>query len=63
MNSDRGLAMWRAIEEVVRQWDSNTDVFAVGEAGGHVVVIRVHEIDPAIFASRVRYDRVGTSGT
>jgi hypothetical protein len=46
---DRGLALWRAIQDAARVFPQQTDVMTVGEAGGEIVVIRIHCIDPEVF--------------
>jgi hypothetical protein len=46
---DRGLALWRAIQEATRIFPQQTDVMTVGEAGGEIVVVRIHCIHPDVF--------------
>lgn len=52
--ADKGLAMWLAIEDAAKRWEYSDDVMGVGQAGSAVVVIRVHCVEPEIFAKGQR---------
>lgn len=48
---DRGHALWLAVLEAARVFPNQTDVMTVGEAGGEIVVLRVHTVDPSVFTN------------
>lgn len=49
---DRGLAMWNAVLDAARVFPHRDDVMGVGSAGGEVVVIRVHVLQPDLFSQQ-----------